>query len=338
LDDPTDNVVPFPSSSTSRSRDLAPLREALRELRGEIDHRFPAGGASGLTGSASADAKRLDWIALFDELRERLGQLGVAERSNEVDSFGLDLMTLARAGALMDFLVDRYWRVEVRGAEGLPDAGPVVFVANHAGVIPWDGLVFAHCLARERPGWPRVRILLGDPRVTLPFAQPVLARLGVVRACRENAERLLSQGKSVLAFPEGERGATKVFGARYHVQRFERGCAVEAAVRRGVPLVPLGIVGAEEVHPLLFKASTVGRAIGVPFLPVTPSFPALGPLGAVPLPSKWQIEVGEPMDAGVFAAARERDGRGTPALEEALRDRVRALVARGLSARGSAWR
>ena len=335
MDDPTDDVASSPPNA--RSRDLAPLREALQKLRGEIDHRFPPAEPAESAGSASVEPQRFDWIALFDELRERLGQLGVAERSNEVDSFGLDPMTLERGRALMDFLVDRYWRVEIRGAERLPDAGPVVFVANHAGVIPWDGLVFAHCLARERLGWPRVRILLGDPRVTLPFAQPVLARLGVVRACRENADRLLSQGKPVLAFPEGAGGVTKVFRDRYRVRRFERGGAVEAAVRQGVPLVPLGIVGAEEVHPLLFNASTVGRALGVPFLPVTPSFPALGPLGAAPLPVKWQVEVGEPMDAGAFEAARARDERRTPALEEALRDRVRALVARGLSARGSTW-
>ena len=113
----------------------------------------------------------------------------------------------------------------------------------------------------------------------MPFAQPWLARVGGVRACRENAHRLLRAGHSVIAFPEGAKGAAKVFADRYRLQRFGRGGVVRVAIEAGVPLVPVSVVGAEEAHPILFKMHTVARAVGLPFLPVTPTFPWLGPAG-----------------------------------------------------------
>lgn len=330
MGDPIDNVVPFPSRPAPPARDLAPLRAALRELRLEIDARFPA-------QQPAAPRAAIDWAELLDELRHRLGQIGVAERSSEVDAFGLDPMTLARSRGLLDFLVDRYWRVDLCGADRLPHHAPVLFVANHAGLLPWDGLVFAHLLQRARPEWPRTRFLVADWLVTLPFAQPLLAQVGGVRACRENADRLLRQEKPVLAFPEGEKGAAKDFRSRYQLQRFGRGGVIRAAIECGVPLVPVGIVGAEETHPVLFKSTLAGRALGLPFIPVTPSFPVLGPLGAIPLPSKWRIEIGEPLDLGDFAPGAAEDGPTVSRLNEELRAQVRALVARGLAGRRSVW-
>lgn len=329
MSDPTDNVVPFPSPGRRASSDFEPLRAALRDLRQEIDDRFPAAARGG--------GDSFDWMQLFDELRHRLATAGVAERSGEVDEFGLDVLTLLRTQALLDFLVDRYWRVEFEGADVLPEEGPVLFVANHSGLLPWDGLVFAHRLQRERPRWQRTRFLAADWLVTLPFVQPMLARLGGVRACRENTDRLLRRGKSVLAFPEGEKGAAKDFRRRYELQRFGRGGAVRAALECGVPLVPVGIVGAEEVHPILYKSRVAGRATGLPFVPITPTFPLLGPLGLLPLPAKWSIEIGQPLElAGVDASAAQ-DELYVSRMNEQLRARIRELLARGLSRRTSAW-
>ena len=336
MGDSIDNVVPFPVPAARPRRDLAALRAALRDLRREIDQRFPETATKEPTGDSLEPG--FDVFALFDELRERAGRLGLSERSTEIDTFGLDPMALAESRALLDFLVDRYWRVTLRGTERLPVEGPVLFVANRAGLVPWDGLVFAHSLGRERPGWPRARFLIADWLITLPFAQPWLTRLGGVRACRENADALLRQGKSVLAFPEGEKGATKEFGSRYELQRFGRGGVVRAAFERGVPLVPVGIVGAEETLPLFSKSPLLGQALGLPFLPVTPLFPALGPLGLLPLPAKWHIEIGEPIEVSASGSTAALEDAEVARCNEALRDRVRELIDRGLEARGSSWR
>lgn len=331
MSDANDNVVPLRRPVQGRSSaELAPLRSALRNLRREIEDRFPSEEPDAGEGS-------FDWIQAFDELRHRLGTAGVAERSGEVDEFGLDVLTLVRAQAMLDFLVDRYWRVDLNGADVLPEEGPVLFVANHSGLLPWDGLIFAHRFQRERPLWQRPRFLVADWLITLPFAQPLLARLGGVRACRENTDRLLRRGKSVLAFPEGQKGAAKDFRDRYQLQRFGRGGAVRAALECGVPLVPVAIVGAEEVTPILFKSHLAGRATGLPFLPVTPIFPALGPLGLVPLPAKWSIEIGAPLDLGDVDAAAAGDELYVSRMNEQLRGRIRELIRRGLERRSSAW-
>ena len=235
----------------------------------------------------------VDWPALYADLRRRLSTLGMVERSGEVDEFGMDEVVLRRARPLFELLFERYWRVDVDGLEGVPDPGPSLIVANRSGLLPYDGLMLAHAL--ERGGHPRPRFLVADWLVTLPFMQPFLARLGGVRACRENADRLLRSGRTVIAFPEGQKGAAKVFRERYRLKRFGRGGVVRVALENRVPLVPVGIVGAEEAHPILFKWHTPARAIGLPFIPVTPTFPAFGPLGAVPLPSKWVVRAGAPI-------------------------------------------
>jgi 1-acyl-sn-glycerol-3-phosphate acyltransferase len=328
MGDANDNVVPFPQPAGRLRRADPELRRALGDLRREIDDRF---------GPAAREEREesFDWVELFDELRHRLGNLGVVERSGEVDEFGLDLLTLMRSTALLDFLVDRYWRVELHGADTLPVDGPVLFVANRAGLLPWDGLVFAHRLQRDRPTWPRTRFLVADWLITLPFVQPYLSRLGGVRACRENAERLLEAGHFVVVFPEGVKGAAKVFRDRYRLQRFGRGGVIRVALETGVPLVPVGVVGAEEAHPVLFKWTPPGRPL--PFVPVTPTFPLLGPLGALPLPSKWMIRIGAPVELSQLGPEALRDELLLSRLTEDLRAEIQALVDAGLHEREGVW-
>lgn len=304
------------------------LRRALDGLRQEIRARFPV---------AQRD-DGLDWMELFDGLRRRLNVVGMAERSGEVDEFGMDDVVLHRARPLLDFLADRWWRVAVDGAERVPDAGPCLLVANGSGLLPYDGLMIAHVLARERPEAPRARFLVADWLITLPFAQPTLARLGGVRACRENAERLLARGRPVIAFPEGVKGAAKAFRERYRLQRFGRGGVVRIALEAGVPLVPVAVVGAEETHPILFKLSTVARLAGLPFVPVTPTFPALGPVGFVPLPSKWSIRFGEPIALEHLGPEAASDELLVSRLNEELRGQIQSLVDEGVKERGSVWR
>jgi 1-acyl-sn-glycerol-3-phosphate acyltransferase len=305
------------------------VKRALSELRREIDDRFgrrPAPAAGGR-----------DWIALFDELRRRVSTLGMVERSGEVDEFGMDEVVLRRTAPLLDFLLDYWFRVDVDGLDELPVTGPCLLVANHAGLLPWDGLLLSHAVARWRPDGERPRFLVADWLITLPFAQPALARLGGVRACRENAERLLRAGHTVVAFPEGQKGAAKVFRERYRLQRFGRGGAVRIALETGVPLVPVGVVGAEEVHPVLFKIRTLAGRAGIPFLPVTPTFPWLGPLGLLPLPSKWVVRIGAPLAMPKLGPEAAADELLVSRLTQDLRRSIQRLVQQGLAARGSVF-
>jgi 1-acyl-sn-glycerol-3-phosphate acyltransferase len=210
-------------------------------------------------------------------------------------------------------------------------------LANRSGLLPWDALMIAHAVERICDGAQRPRFTLADWLATLPFLQPRLARLGGVRACRENVEGLLEAGHAVVVFPEGVKGAAKPFSERYHLQRFGRGGVVRTAIEMGVPLVPVGVVGAEEINPILYKATTPGRVLGLPFIPVTPTFPFFGPLGALPLPSQWLIRIGEPFDLEDLPIDAANDELLLARLTEQLRARVQALVDEGLASRASVW-
>jgi 1-acyl-sn-glycerol-3-phosphate acyltransferase len=306
------------------------LSQALASLRREIRARFP-----GHDGEPAPPA--IDWDALYATLRHRIGTFGMSERSGEVDEFGMDDVVLRRARYLFDFLYDQYWRVSLSGVERLPSAGPCLLVANHSGLLPYDGLMLAHGIEREHASGERARFLVADWLITLPFVQPYLARLGGVRACRENAERLLESRRFVIAFPEGVKGAAKVFRERYRLKRFGRGGVVRVALETGAPLIPVGIVGAEEAHPILFKWLTPARAMGLPFLPVTPTFPLLGPLGLLPLPTKWVIRIGEPLALSHLGPDAAADELLISRLTEDLRTQIQALVDVGLAERESVW-
>jgi 1-acyl-sn-glycerol-3-phosphate acyltransferase len=308
------------------------LLRALADLRLEIESRLAAGSAREKAPIPAAG----DWLELFERVRRRLQTLGMSERSGEVDDFGLDPLALRRARRLLALLRQHWWRVEVRGVASLPPR-PVLFVANRSGLLPYDGLMISDVVARAHGEPARPRFLVADWLITMPFAQHVLARLGGVRACRENAERLLRTGRSVVAFPEGQKGAAKVFRHRYRLQRFGRGGAVRVALGSGVPLVPVAVVGAEETHPVLFKVGTPARAVGLPFLPVTPTFPWLGPLGALPLPSKWSIRFGEPLATEDLPADAAQDELLVSRVTEELRQSLQAMLDADVRARGGVF-
>jgi 1-acyl-sn-glycerol-3-phosphate acyltransferase len=295
------------------------LSRALEGLRRELRQRLEDAGAAA-SGTVSGD----DLFELFNRLRKAANSFGMRDRSVEVDEFGLDPAAVERSRPLLDFLCERWWRVEVEGLEHLDPEEPALLVANHSGLLPYDGLVLAHVI--ERAIGRRPRFLVADWLVTLPFAQPRLARLGGVRACRENAQRLLRAGHSVIAFPEGAKGAAKVFADRYRVQRFGRGGVVRVALEERVPLVPVSVVGAEEAHPILFKLRTVARSVGLPFVPVTPTFPWLGPAGLLPLPSKWRLRIGAPMPTEGVGAESAGDEVLVSRMTEELRQRIQAMV------------
>jgi 1-acyl-sn-glycerol-3-phosphate acyltransferase len=242
----------------------------------------------------------------------------------EVDDFGFDpdLTDHVLLPPLRP-LYNKWFRVETRGLDNVPDTGGALIVANHSGTVPVDALMTSLALLDHHPAHRHLRLLGADLVFTLPIVAPLARKGGNTLACNADAERLLTQGDLVGVFPEGFKGIGKPFSERYKLQRFGRGGFVSAALRTGTPIIPCSIVGAEEIYPMIGNAKTLARLAGVPYLPITPFFPWLGPVGAVPLPSKWIIEFGEPIetaDLGGAAAAED------PMLVFNLTDQVRETI------------
>ena len=242
----------------------------------------------------------------------------------EVDDFGFDpdLTDHVLLPPLRP-LYEKWFRVETRGLDNVPDTGGALIVANHSGTIPVDALMTSLALLDHHPAHRHLRLLGADLVFTLPVVAPIARKSGNTLACNADAERLLTSGELVGVFPEGFKGIGKPFSERYKLQRFGRGGFVSAALRTGTPIIPCSIVGAEEIYPMIGNAKTLARLLGMPYLPVTPFFPWLGPLGAIPLPSKWIIEFGEPIetaDLGGQSAAED------PMLVFNLTDQVRETI------------
>ena len=180
------------------------------------------------------------------------------------------------------------------GLENLPDTGALL-VANHAGALPPDAPVIMHGIEKEtgRAVYGLAEFLFRD----MPVVGTLWSRAGGVTAHPDNAYRLLhDEGNLVLVFPEGSKGPAKHYSERYKLRRFGRGGFVEIAMRAGVPVVPIAVIGAEEAMPIVARVPLVERALGVPYIPITPFFPALGPLGlAAYLPAKFRVSILPPV-------------------------------------------
>ncbi|MEU0969484.1 lysophospholipid acyltransferase family protein [Streptomyces sp. NPDC005917] len=241
----------------------------------------------------------------------------------EVDDFGYDeeltdhvLMSMLRP------VYEKYFRVDVKGMENIPAEGGALIVANHSGTLPLDGLMMQVAVHDQHPANRHLRLLAADLVFVLPVVNELARKLGHTLACAEDAERLLGQGELVGVMPEGFKGIGKPFSERYKLQRFGRGGFVSTALRQGAPIIPCSIVGAEEIYPMLGNAKTLARVLGIPYFPLTPTFPWLGPLGAVPLPTKWTIQFGEPIPTEGYPPEAAED----PMLMFNLTDQVREQI------------
>jgi 1-acyl-sn-glycerol-3-phosphate acyltransferase len=192
-------------------------------------------------------------------------------------------------------------------------------------------------LLREHPLPRYARFLVLDWAFQLPFVSVAMRKVGGVVASPYNALRLLEQDELVAVFPEGAKGAGKPFRERYRLERFGRGGFVEIALRTGSPIVPVAVVGSEEIYPKVAEAPALARVIGAPYFPVTPTFPLLGPLGFIPLPSKWRIEFGEPIDTARFGPEAAEDRSFVFELSEQVRESIQNKVYENLVERGSAF-
>lgn len=249
-----------------------------------------------------------------------------AEAGLQLDALGRDEQLVRQLAPAADFLLDRYWRVKVEGAQNVP-AGRAILVANHAGALPFDGPVLHRALCRERPELSSARWLVEDQIFYSPFLGVLLNRLGAVRANPDNAAGLLENERAVIVFPEGAQGLGKRFGERYQLKRFGRGGYVKLALRLGAPIIPVALVGSEETMPLLAKLP--GSWLGLPYLPITPL--------PVPLPARWSIRFGEPIDLESLGAESAEDQAAVQRLNERTRSAIRSMLDELLAARGSVF-
>ncbi len=241
--------------------------------------------------------------------------------ATDLDAYGRDAGLARDLQPLGAFLYERYFRVRVEGAENIP-AGPVILVANHSGALPIDGPVLHAALMRERPDLLDARWLVEDQVYLAPFLGTLLNRLGAVRACPENALRLLGEGRPVIVFPEGLQGIGKPWKERYRLMRFGRGGFVKIALRTGAPIVPVAIVGAEESMPLLGRLP--GGPLGLPYVPLT---------SPVPLPARWIIRFGQPLRVDGHDPAAHEDIALVHRLNERTRESVQGMLDAILNAR-----
>lgn len=260
-------------------------------------------GATGLPDAAELAGRA--GSALLDAVEATRRRMG---GDYEVDEFGFDadwtdevLLPLLRP------LYRRWFRVEVRGLEHLPVDGPALLVANHSGGVALDSLMLAVAVHDEHPAGRHLRMLGADLLFRTPVLGEVARRGGVTLASMDDALRLLRAGHLVGVWPEGFKGTGKPFSERYKLQRFGRGGFVAAALRTGTPIVPVAIVGAEETYPVIGDMPALARLFGLPYAPVTPTWPWLGPLGLVPLPSKWTIQFCPPMPTDGYGPASAED-------------------------------
>jgi 1-acyl-sn-glycerol-3-phosphate acyltransferase len=299
----------------------------LRRLRGGLDAglELPDALTAAASGLPRASREQLDAV-----LRRLEGDYGE-------DEWGFDEEFARAVEPFFHFLYERWWRVKATGLENVPSHGRALLAANHAGILPWDGTMISTAILREHalPRHPRFLVL--NWAFELPFVSVAIRKVGGVVASPHNALRLLEQDELVAVFPEGVKGTGKPYSDRYRLQRFGRGGFVELALRAGAPIVPVAVVGSEEIYPKIGESGALARVLGAPFFPLTPTFPWLGPVGIVPLPSKWRIEFCPPIETASLGPEAAEDRALVLELSEQVRETVQAAVYENLVKRGSAF-
>jgi len=230
---------------------------------------------------------------------------------------------------VVSFLYHYWFRCEVEGIENVPSTGGALLVSNHAGALPPDASMIAKAIREEHPRPRKLHMTVEHFFKGYPFFSMLVAKMGGVPAHPANVHRLLrDEDQLVLVFPEGAKGTEKLYKDRYRLRRFGRGGFVEAAMRAGVPIVPIAVVGAEEAMPTFAHVEMLRRLTGLIYFPVTPLFPHLGLLGAAYLPAKFKLRFLEPVWPD-----RERSGEASA--EGEAPDRVRK--ASGRDSRPEPW-
>ncbi|HET6627461.1 MAG TPA: 1-acyl-sn-glycerol-3-phosphate acyltransferase [Nocardioidaceae bacterium] len=321
---PTTPKQPAPKKAPATDTSPTTEKEPAATSHTTAEERAPDGGIPvsdwlAAFGSASKEIFGERWEPRLAEFLAFLRRRVTGDYT--VDEYGFDEEVTERF-FLSAFrpIAEKWFRVEVRGVENIPTEGGALVVSNHSGTVPVDGLMTGVAI-HDRTGR-HLRPLGADLVFRLPFVGELARKGGATLACNDDAERMLRGGELVGVWPEGFKGIGKPYSERYKLQRFGRGGFVSAALRTGVPIVPCSVVGAEEIYPLVGNMPSLARLLGVPYIPITPFFPWLGPLGMVPLPSKWLIEFGEPIRTDSYDEGAADD----PMLVFNVTDQVRETI------------
>ncbi len=306
--------------------------QALLRLLEENATRFQPDVMRGilekLRSTVSSDLLDLDtwkgiWYVVNYSLQSQADTVKRRARGEyETDDWGLDPEFVGALQPFLSFLYRTYWRVETSGLDNIPDEGAALLTSNHSGQLPWDGAMLGTSVYLDHPSQRIVRGLYATWFPTLPFISPTLTKMGQALATVDNGTRLLQEGNLVAVFPEGYKGVGKLFRDRYRLARFGRGGFVKMALRTGAPIIPVSVVGAEETYISLYKSQTMARLIGFPYFPISLTFPWLGLLGFVPLPTKWYIDFGQPIPMAPYGP----DAANNLVLVSQLTDQVRNVV------------
>lgn len=308
-----------PESGPGSAEQIEAVIREFEQRRADAAEPVPGELAGRISGAA-------------DFLRKRLSG------DYAVDDFGFDPQyNDAVVLPVLRFFFEKWFRVEVSGIENVPADGAALIVANHAGTLPFDGPMLSVAVHDHHPAHRDVRLLAADMVFDMPVIGPIARKAGHTMACNTDANRLLGAGELTAVFPEGYKGLGKNFRDRYKLQRFGRGGFVSAALRAKAPIIPCSIVGSEEIYPMLADVKLLARVLGVPYFPVTPLFPLAGPLGIVPLPSKWHIAFGTPIQTADFDEHAADDPMVTFEVTDNVRETIQQTLYQLLGKRRNAF-
>jgi 1-acyl-sn-glycerol-3-phosphate acyltransferase len=276
-----------------------------------------------VTGRNVLDLNRIMGVVKFIHEQRELARRGP---NYVVDDFGFDPQWTESFLSVFLVLYRDYWRVETNGVENVPAMGRALLVSNHAGVLPWDGTMIKTAVFAEHSHPRHVRALVASQFMSMPVMSWFLRRTGQAVGHPDDTRRLLERDELVLVFPEGVRGTGKSFNDRYRLRRFGRGGFVTTAIRSRAPIVPVSVVGSEEIYPMVADLAPVAKFLGLPYFPVTPFWPWFGPLGMIPLPSKWRIQFHAP----IHVEDNPPEAGDDQNLVMALSDEVRNVIQQGI--------
>ncbi len=305
------------------------LPKSIRRLQRQAP-MYAIQGISGLstrlrdvTGREVIDMARVMEVIQFLYQQRELAMRGP---DYVVDDFGFDAQWTESLLPLFKLMYRDYWRVETTGIENVPATGRALLVANHAGVLPWDGTMIKTAIFAEHPHPRHVRALVASLFMGMPILSWFLRRTGQTVGHPDDTRRLLERDELVLVFPEGVKGTGKPFKDRYRLRRFGRGGFASTAIRAGAPIIPVSVVGSEEIYPMIGDAAAVAKFFGLPYFPVTPTWPWLGVLGMIPLPSKWRIQ----FHPAVHAESHPPQAADDQNLVMTIADQVRNTIQQGI--------
>lgn len=262
-----------------------------------------------------------------EELAQRWGRLANARNINEsgCDVFGFDPEYLRRVLPVVRFFYRVWFRVQTFGINNVP-SGRVLLIANHSGQIPLDGMMLAGSQLFDADPPRMVRSMIEKWVPTLPFVSEFMARCGQIVGIPDNCRLLLENEEAILVFPEGSKGISKTWDKRYQLQRFGYGF-MRLALQTRTPIVPCAVIGAEEQAPALWNAAPLARLIGAPAFPITPTFPWLLPVGALPYPTRYRLYFGEPME---FDGDPQDDDAVIGRKVKRVKTRIQSMINEGL--------